>query len=101
MAFEKGNKLGIGKPKGAQNKTTVQFKEAVTTFIESNHNKFNEWLELIDSPAARFEVICKLAEYAYPKLARQELTGLNGNPIEHIEVTPEQRREALRKRLGN
>ena len=36
MAFEKGHKLGKGRPKGATNKSTEIVKKAVAKLLESN-----------------------------------------------------------------
>lgn len=92
--------IGSGKKKGTPNKVTKEFKEAVTAFINTNQEKFGEWLEQMGSPKDRFDVIVKIAEYAYPKYARVEHTGKDGGAIETFEITPEQRREALKRILN-
>jgi hypothetical protein len=62
------------RPKGVPNKTTQTFKEAVNNLIEMNQENFIQWLAEIESPVQRFDVICKIAEFAYPKLSRADIT---------------------------
>lgn len=64
-----------GKPKGVQNKTTTEFKEAVNKFLHYAQPNMVRWLERIavDDPAKALDIVAKLAEYAHPKLARTEL----------------------------
>lgn len=80
--FVKGNNLG-GRTKGSENKVTTKFKEALNKLFEDNSDKMAEWLEQIDAPEKRFDILTKFAEYLYPKLARQEHSGIDGAPIEH------------------
>jgi len=72
MAFEKGNKLG-GRPSGVPNKATTKFKEALNAMLESQADKMMLWLEEIDDPKQRFDVLKDFAEYIHPKLARSEI----------------------------
>lgn len=68
----------MGRPKGSPNKSTLQFKEAVTRLL----NKQNLHALLAQVPPERqLEIICKLAEYAFPKLARSEVSGADGGPL--------------------
>jgi len=39
-----------------------------------------DWLAELTAKE-RFDVLCKLAEYCYPKLARSEVTGQDGGPL--------------------
>ena len=93
--------IGSGTPKGFKRKETIEFKRAVNSLIEWGTPQFIQWMEQLDTPEKRLDYVLKFAEYAYPKMARVEHTGKDGGAIETIEITPEQRREALRKRLGN
>ena len=61
-----------GRPRGVPNKATTQFKEALNEMLENSSDKLIEWLELIDDPKDRFEILSKFAEYVHPKLARTE-----------------------------
>ena len=102
MKFQKGNPKPptAGRKKGVENKVTRSFREAVTNLIEMSQDQFIHWLGEIEDPKARFDVVHKLAEYAYPKFSRVEHTGENGGPIETVEVTPEQRRQLLQKMMN-
>lgn len=92
---------GAGRKKGTPNKTTLQFKEAVTNLLEWGAPQFIEWIAQIDTPEKRFDIVFKMAEYAYPKMARVEHTGKDGGAIEHMEVTPEDLTNAIRTILEN
>jgi hypothetical protein len=65
---------GSGKKKGTQNKTTREFKEAINHFIEHNQEKLLDWMEQIESPDRRIDLFLKVCEFAYPKLARTDIT---------------------------
>lgn len=83
---------GQGRPKGAVNKVTVAFKQAVTDLLEENRDNLSKWLKTVaegdakkdikPDPGRALDLTSKLAEYAYPKLARTEHTGQDGKPIE-------------------
>lgn len=103
--FKKGPETaGPGRPKGLQNKATVEFKQTVTKLLEDNQGNIARWLktvaegnseavsagaaenknirEIAPDPAKALDLVGKLAEYAYPKLARTEVTGPEGGPQE-------------------
>lgn len=102
MAAPKGRPKpkGSGTPKGFKRKETIEFKQAVTSLIEWGTPQFISWMEQLDTPEKRLDYVLKFAEYAYPKYARVEHTGKDGGAIETIEITPEQRREALKRILS-
>lgn len=97
----KGAKTGGGSRKGVPNKCTAEFRETVRKTLESNSENVSRWLTLVaegdgtDSckpdPARALDLLCKLAEYAAPKLNRIEHTGANGGPVEHSISTVERR----------
>ena len=84
---------GRGRPKGAVNRVTNEFRETVRCLLEDNAENVSKWLELVaegdeakqirPDPYKALDMISKLAEYATPKLARTELTGDSNKPIEH------------------
>ena len=96
MAFKKGEKstAGPGRPKGLQNKTTVQAREAIALFVDDNAPRLAEWLNKVadgdpvndvkPNPAKAFELFQSVIEYHVPKLARTELTGADEGPIEMV-----------------
>jgi hypothetical protein len=71
-----------GRPKGVPNKSTTRFKEALNTLFEDNAERMAGWLEQVDNPKDRFDILHKFVEVLYPKLARQEITGKDGGAIE-------------------
>ena len=84
---------GRGRPKGAVNRVTNEFRETVRCLLEDNADNVSKWLELVaegdeakqirPDPYKALDMISKLAEYATPQLARTELTGDSNKPIEH------------------
>lgn len=101
--FGKGNP---GKPKGALNKTTREFKETVAKLLSDNADNVALWLEQVavgipevtdadgkvatkgvpGDPGKALDLMSKLAEYAAPKLARTEHLGDGGGPVK-FEIT--------------
>jgi hypothetical protein len=87
---------GRGRPKGAVNRVTNEFRETVKCLLEDNADNVSEWLKLVaegdevkqirPDPYKALDMLSKLAEYATPKLARTEHTGSDNKPIE-ISVT--------------
>lgn len=79
-----------GRVKGTPNKATVTFKETVTALLQSNSDNIAIWLRQVaedkDDPGRALDLLAKLAEYAYPKLARTEMTGPDGGPMQVEEV---------------
>lgn len=81
-----------GKPKGATNKVTREFKATVQRLLEDNADNVGLWLVQVAQghgenkadPAKALDLLAKLAEYAAPKLNRTEHTGLDGGPVETI-----------------
>lgn len=87
MPFEKGKSGNpAGRIKGAPTKETARFKEALNELLESQADKMVLWLEEIDNPKQRFDVIKDLAEYIHPKLARTDIQplGKDGLPTDLI-----------------
>lgn len=85
--FGKGNP---GKPKGAVNKTTREFRETVTKLLSDNADNVAAWLDEVATgngdpdkadPAKALDLLAKLAEFAAPKLGRTELTGADGGAL--------------------
>ena len=80
----------IGRPKGSPNKATAAVREAMAVFAEGNVHKLQEWLEAVaeggegrtPDPAKAADLFLKAIEYHIPKLARTEVTGQDGGPVE-------------------
>lgn len=69
-------KAGPGRPKGMQNKITVEFRETVRRVLESNADNVGLWLQSVanNDPGKALDLLTKLAEFAAPKLSRQEVS---------------------------
>lgn len=80
----------FGRPKGSPNKSTAAVREAMAVFAEGNVHKLQEWLEAVaeggegrtPDPAKAADLFLKAIEYHIPKLARTEVTGQDGGPVE-------------------
>lgn len=74
---------GLGRPKGAPNKSTALVREAIARMAEDNAEKFAEWLEKVakESPEKACDIYLKAIEYHIPKLARTEVTGAENGPL--------------------
>ena len=76
---------GPGRPKGLPNKSTQIVREAIANLLERNAGNKDRWLNEVaqDDPYKALDLMNKLSEYHIPKLARTELTGLDGGPQQH------------------
>lgn len=83
MPFEKGNKLGPGRPKGLVNEATLRGREAIGRFVDQNASRLEGWLDRVakEDPAEAFKLFQSVVEYHIPKLARSEMTGRDGKDL--------------------
>jgi hypothetical protein len=72
-----------GRPKGSPNKVTMEIREAYQRLVEGNLENMTTWLTQVaaDDPEKAFDLMIKLSEYVIPKLARQEVTGADGEDL--------------------
>lgn len=80
----KGKKTG-GRAKGTPNVATANARQAIANFVDGNAHRLQGWLDRIaedDGPQAAIDCFNSLVEYHVPKLARTELTGADGKPLE-------------------
>jgi hypothetical protein len=77
-----------GRPKGVPNKATMIFKERLNGLLEHCADDMIKWLEQIDDPKQRFDVLKDFAEYIYPKLARTDIQplGKDGLPTDQPKI---------------
>jgi len=77
---------GPGRPKGLPNRSTQIVREAIANLLERNAGNMDRWLNEVaqDDPYKALDLMNKLSEYHIPKLARTELTGLDGGPQQHV-----------------
>jgi hypothetical protein len=85
MAFKGGdeNINRNGRPKGVPNKSTKAIREAYQKLTENNLENMTIWLSQIaaEDPAKAMDLMLRLSEYIIPKLARQEVTGMDGEDL--------------------
>ena len=88
---------GQGRPKGVPNKATAAAREAIGMFVDNNAPRLQGWLDQIangkkdedtgewvvqPNPEKAFQLFQSVVEYHVPKLARTEMTGKDGGPVE-------------------
>jgi hypothetical protein len=93
MAFEQGNKLSKGRPKGAVNRSTEMMKLSIarsTNKVLDNLPKLMEDMMKKD-PKGAVDLAIKLLEYTIPKLSRTEVKAEVNQRIEQITVNVTQK----------
>ena len=72
-----------GRKAGVPNKNTMAIREAYQHLIEMNLENMTAWISQIaaDDPNKAMDTMIKLSEYIIPKLARTEMTGLDGEDL--------------------
>lgn len=55
---------------------------ALARLAQANIPKLQQWLDAIEDPAKQFSLFLDLCEYHLPRLARTELTGPDGGPMQ-------------------
>lgn len=83
-----------GRPAGTPNKVTQEARQAIAAFVDGNAHRLSEWLDSVaqgdptndikPNPAKAFELFQSVVEYHVPKLARSEVTGVDGGPQEMV-----------------
>ena len=88
MAFQKGNKLSTGRPKGAVNRSTEEMKLTIARAVNNTLNTLSSDLEKIrkEDPERAIDLALKLMEYALPKLSRTEMRAEIEQKIQQINI---------------
>lgn len=88
MPFQKGNKLGKGRPAGQLNRSTEQAKLAVARLANNGLDALREDLEKIrkENPLEAAKLYLKLIEYIVPKKQTMELQGELNHKVQQISV---------------
>lgn len=91
-ADKQSNLNRSGRKPGSVNKNTAAAREAIAQFVDGNAHRLGKWLDMVASgvpeydikpnPAKAFELFQSVVEYHVPKLARTELTGKDGQPVQ-------------------
>ncbi len=93
----KGFKTG-GRKVGKPNKATTEFRETVSKLLDNNAENISIWLQVVadgDSgrdikpdPGKALDLLAKFAEFSAPKLARSEVVGAGGGPVQFEIIAP-------------
>jgi len=89
MAFLPGNNANpSGRPVGAVNKTTAIVRKLFADILESEQENFKAALEQlrISSPKDYVQVMTKLSQRFLPEMTRSEITGLDGEPLNPVNI---------------
>ena len=75
---------GKGRKPGSVNKSTADVRAAMAVFAEGNVQNFSEWMQRVaeTDPGKAATLYLQAIEYHIPKLARTELVGNNGGPVQ-------------------
>ena len=86
--FEKGNKVGKGRPKGVPNKTTAQIKDMIVSLVGTQMEKWPVELEKMmkRDPAEAMRITGKLIDYVLPKQTKIDLEGELRHKVEKITI---------------
>ena len=93
-----------GRPAGSLNKTTLEARQAIASFVDGNAHRLTEWLDQVaegvkvleqdadgntiekyvvpPNPAKAFDMFQSVVEYHVPKLARMEVAGDQKAPLQ-------------------
>ena len=90
MPFEKGNKLGKGRPSGKLNRSTEMAKLTLARLANTGLNNITEDLEKIrkKDPAQAAQIYLKLLEFVVPRLKAvdMQVSGEVNHKVETIKV---------------
>ena len=101
MPFEKGNKLGKGRPTGKMNRSTEQAKLTLARLANKGLDNITEDIDKIreTNPVKAAEIYIKLLEYVLPKLKSvdMKMEAEVNNKIEKITVEIKERNNGNNK----
>lgn len=88
MAFEKGNQLGRGRPKGALNRSTEMMKLSLARATNKVMDNLPQMMEdmMKKDPSRAVDLALKMLEFHLPKQSRVELKGEIEQRIQAINV---------------
>ena len=90
MAFQKGHKLGKGRPKGSPNRSTEMMKVNVARAVNMGLDYLKEDYEKIrqEDPAKALAILTKLMDFTIPKLRAVDMKveGEINTKIEKLQI---------------
>lgn len=86
--FEKGHKMGRGRPKGAVNKTTAELKEMIVGIVGNQMGNWQTDLEKIrkNNPEEAIRLTAKLIDYVLPKQTKIDLEGELNHKVSKVVI---------------
>lgn len=88
MAFQKGNKLGKGRPKGSENKTTQELKDMISAVVSGQIQHWQQDIEKIrkKNPEEAIRLTAKFIDYVLPKQTKMELEGEISHKVDKVVI---------------
>ena len=85
MGFEKGNTFGRGRPKGSQNKNSIELRQMITDFLTENLPRMMKRFSKLDDNK-QWQIVNELQKYATPqlKVIDHEINVLSDEQFEKI-----------------
>ena len=96
-------KRGRGRPKGGKPKNLSRARGLINELVERKILTVEKWLDevyQIDGPTAALTLMIDLCEFVMPKMARVEMSGLDGGPIEQRIITDESDQEIINRYIA-
>ena len=77
-----------GRPKGSMNDVSRRVRETFAGLLEGRAEELAESLDRLrdKDPKSYLEIYIKLSERFVPAMSRTEITGLDGEPIQPIQI---------------
>ena len=85
MGFEKGNTFGRGRPKGSQNKNSIELRQMITDFLTENLPRMMKRFSKLDDNK-QWQIVNEPQKYATPQLKAidHEINVLSDEQFEKI-----------------
>ena len=88
MPFKEGHNKGVGRPKGAQNKSTEALRNKIDAILDGHIGTISQLIHQIEKPEVKVRLLIDLLEFALPKLQRVEQSHeIDNDKIESISFT--------------
>lgn len=98
MAFEKGNELGQGRPKGSLNRLTRESREILAEMVRGEVANIGRYMDQIKDPVKKLDALSKFLPYLLPRLGAGELmieTQQARLPFDYTQLSEQALKEVL------